>query len=111
MGIEVKIMKAIFVIAIVLACLVCNITTLECYGCSFYNEDAPNCDSPIRRRCSEEIKFCGKMEYTWFFSLFVSEPPGHFVLKMGIIGIKVPGSLVAKVTIAIRQSFELKYCT
>ena len=73
-------MKTIFVIAIVFACLVCEITSLECYGCSYYEEDLPNCDSPGRLRCPEEMKFCFKQEYTWFFSLF-SSPPGHYLQK------------------------------
>ena len=74
-------MKAIFVIAIVFAYSVCEVTSLECYQCSFVDEEFPNCGSPEKVRCREEHKFCGKVEYTWFFSLFHSEPPGHYIGK------------------------------
>merc|ERR1712119_276598 len=81
MGTEVKLMKAIFVIAIAFACSVCEVTSLKCYQCSFIHEDVPNCDSPEKVRSPEEMKFCVKIEYAWFLSLFVSEPPGHYIGK------------------------------
>ena len=71
-------MKVIFVIAIVFAFSVCEVTSLECYQCSYIDE---NCGSPEKVRCREEHKFCGKVEYTWFNSLFHSEPPGHYIGK------------------------------
>merc|ERR1712168_1329035 len=79
MGTETK-MKAIFVIAIVFACLVCEITSLNCCDCSYNEEGFPNCDSAKRVRCSEEKKFCYKQENDWFWSLFES-PPGHYLQK------------------------------
>merc|ERR1712168_1579513 len=80
MGGTEKIMKAIFVIAIVFACLVCEITSLWCYHCS-YHDEYTKCDSPGRVRCSEEKKFCYSQERDWFSSLIYSEPPGHYLKK------------------------------
>ena len=73
-------MKAIFVIAIVFACSVFEVTSLDCYQCSYFDEDVPNCESPEKVTCPEEYKFCGKQENDWFFSLFVS-PPSHYTRK------------------------------
>ena len=78
---EVKIMKASFVIAVVFACSVCKITSLECYQCSFDHKDFPNCNSQERLLCPEEYTFCYKQEYGWFTSLLHSEPPGHYNRK------------------------------
>ena len=74
---EVKIMKAIFIIAVVFAC---EVTSLECYQCSRSLENVPTCGSPERVRCYDLNEFCGKVENDWFFSLFYSHP-GHYIVK------------------------------
>merc|ERR1712096_389738 len=82
MGTEVKIMKAIFVITIVFACSVVEITSLECYQCIQDDETVPNCASEWKVTCRNERKFCGKAEYSSFFAWFFnSYPPGHYIMK------------------------------
>ena len=65
-------MKAIFVIIIVFACSVCEVTSLECYQCQYFDETLPNCDSQERVTCSEKYKFCGKVKNDGVFSVYVS---------------------------------------
>ena len=77
---EVKIMKAIFVIAVIFACSVCEVTSLNCYECSQSLENVPTCASPKKVRCVDESKFCGKVENDGFTSLFLN-PPGGYISK------------------------------
>merc|ERR1719309_32054 len=85
-------MKACFVIAIIFACMFCEITSLKCYSCysedvksfaknnSLENvEDVPNCASQTWVECREE--FCFKSEYGAILSKYYSEPAGHYFGK------------------------------
>merc|ERR1719309_112593 len=88
-------MKTCFLIAFIFACIICEITSLQCYSClsdeknkeikpnSEYEsfKTMPNCASQELVECPDDYEFCFKLENDWFSSLFQKEPAGHYFAK------------------------------